>query len=325
MFKIKNLIVLPVTALILTSGCNIFNSSQKAEPPKDAKTAVIKKDAKAKKDVKTADVKTKAEKDTKTAAVKKDAKAKKDVKAKKDIKTPVAKKDVKAKKTEKVEKVSKPELAPAKNQATNYARKDSKYTKKDMIGLGFITPMQFPSEATEVSGFRFSAIYTYNEAANGLDCGFICASGTGGTRGLQAGVIMNKTAGSVNGLSISLINIAETEMNGIQLGGYNEAGSVSQNNGAANYETSCGIQMGAANVTNSIFKGLQLGLFNISNSVFKGWQVGALNLYEPPSDVFDDFQTKEFNEEKKKRSCVQVGVLNFNPNGIFPITLLVNW
>ena len=67
------------------------------------------------------------------------------------------------------------------------------------------------------------------------------------------------------------------------------------------------------------------GLFNISNSIFKGWQVGALNLYEPPSDVFDDFQTKEFNKEKKERSCIQVGILNFNPNGIFPITLLVNW
>ena len=120
------------------------------------------------------------------------------------------------------------------------------------------------------------------------------------------------------GLSISLINIAETEMTGIQLGGYNEAGSNSLNNGTLVYETSRGLQMGAANIANTIFEGLQLGLFNISNSVFKGFQIGALYLYEPPSDVFDDFQTKEFNEEKKKRSCIQFGILNFNPDGIFP-------
>ena len=130
----------------------------------------------------------------------------------------------------------------------------------------------------------------------------------------------------MTGLSLSLINLAATEMNGIQIGGlYNEAGSDAQDNAGANYETSCGVQIGTANVANSIFKGLQLGAFNISNSVFKGVQFGVLNLYEPPSDVFDDFQNPEFNKEKKKRSCLQFGVLNFNPNGVFPVSILVNW
>lgn len=310
MFKIKNLIVLSI-ALMLTAGCQIFDSKKAAEPKKAAKAATVKTDAKAKKNVK-------------KTAVKKDAKAKA-AEAKKDVKTDAkTKKAVKAKTDVKAEEV-KPELAPARNQPTNNPENDSKHTKSSLIGLGFITPMQFPSEVTEVNGFRFSAVYSYNQAANGLDCGFICDSGTGGTKGIQAGVIMNKTAGPMRGLSVSLINIAATEIYGLQMGGYNEAGSASQNSGAANYEVSRGIQMGAANVAYSIFKGLQLGLFNISNSVFKGWQVGALNLYEPPSDVFDDFQTKEFNEEKKKRSCIQFGLLNFNPNGIFPITVLVNF
>ena len=308
MFKTNNLIVFFVAALMLTAGCQIFDSKKAVEPKKDAKAATAKKDAEAKKDVK-------------KTAVKKDAEAKKDVKkaaAKKD-----AGKDVK--KTAKDEKASKPKLAPAKNQPTNYTRNDSKYPEKSMIGLAFCTPIQFPSEKVEVNGLRLSVICAYNEAANGLDCGFVCLSGTGGTEGLQAGVFLNKTAGPMCGLSISLINIAETEITGMQIGGYNEAGSNSQNNGAANYETSRGIQMGAANVANSIFKGMQLGLFNISNSIFKGCQIGALNLYEPPSDVFDDFQTKEFNEEKKKRSCIQFGILNFNPKGLFPVTILVNF
>ena len=308
MFKTKNLIAFFVAALMLTTGCQIFDSKKSAEPKKDAKAATSKKDAEAKKDVK-------------KTAVKKDAETKKDVKkaaAKKD-----AGKDVK--KTAKDKKASKPKLAPAKNQPTNYTRNDSKYPEKSMIGLALCTPIQFPSEEVEVNGLRLSVICAYNEAANGLDCGFVCLSGTGGTEGLQAGVFLNKTAGPMCGLSISLINIAETEITGMQIGGYNEAGSNSQNNGAANYETSRGIQMGAANVANSIFKGLQLGLFNISNSIFKGCQIGALNLYEPPSDVFDDFQTKEFNEEKKKKSCLQFGILNFNPNGLFPVTILVNF
>lgn len=308
MFKTKNLIAFFVAALMLTAGCQIFDSKKPVEPKKDAKAATAKKDAEAKKDVK-------------KTAVKKDAETKKDVKkaaAKKD-----AGKDVK--KTAKDKKASKPKLAPAKNQPTNYTRNDSKYPEKSMIGLALCTPIQFPSEEVEVNGLRLSVICAYNEAANGLDCGFVCLSGTGGTEGLQAGVFLNKTAGPMWGLSISLINIAETEITGMQIGGYNEAGSNSQNNGTLTYETSRGIQMGAANVANSVFKGLQLGLFNISNSVFKGCQIGALNLYEPPSDVFDDFQTEEFNEEKKKRSCIQFGILNFNPNGLFPVTILVNF
>ena len=224
MFKIKSLIVLSIAALMLTAGCQIFNTSKTDEPPKTAK-----KDAKTKKDV-----------------LKKDAK--------------VVKEDVKVKQAE---VASKPQLAPAKNQPTNDNKdNDPQHGPKSMIGLGFCSPMQFPNEKTTVSGFRFSAFYTYNQAANGLDCGFVCDSGIGGTKGIQAGVIANRTAGPMTGLSLSLINIAETEINGIQIGGlYNEAGSNSQNNGAANYENSCGVQMGAANVANSIFRGLQLGAF----------------------------------------------------------------
>ena len=291
MFKTKKFIVFFATALMLTAGCQIFDTKMGTDPKKDAKTATVKK----------------------TAKVKKDVKAKKVVKAKK---TAVAK----------VKKKSKPSLAPAKNQPTNYNRNTDTDSKSSMVGFGFCAPLQFPSEECVVSGFRFSAFYTYNQAANGLDCGFICDSGSDGTAGMQAGIFMNRTAGPMTGLSLSLINLAETEMTGIQIGGiYNEAGSDSHDNAGANYETSYGVQVGAANVANSIFKGLQLGAFNISNAVFKGWQIGVLNLYEPPSDVFDDFQTPEFNKEKKKRSCIQVGVFNFNPNGMFPITILVNW
>lgn len=314
MLKTKNLIVFLAAALMLTAGCKSTDSQKAAEPKKDAKTAAVKTETKAGKDAK--DVK-----DAKKTEVKKDVKA--DAKAPKGAKADA--KTKKAAEPKKDAKAEKPEIGPDKNHATNYERNDAKYPKKSFIGLAFCTPIQFPSEDIEVSGFRFAVICARNEAANGIDCGFVCLSGTGGTTGLQAGVFLNKTSGPMCGLSLSLINIAETEMNGVQIGGYNEAGSNSLNNGTLNFETSRGFQMGAANIANSVFKGLQLGLFNISNSVFKGVQIGGLNLYEPPSDVFDDFQTKEFNEEKKKRSCLQFGILNFNPDGIFPVTILVNF
>ena len=243
-----------------------------------------------------------------------------------------SKKSVKTKKSAKpaeVKKVSKAKtitiITPEKNKPSN-AREDlSKYKKEARIALGLFSPIQFPCEDTMIKGFRFSALYTYNKGVNGLDCGFICDSGTGGTRGIQLAIV-NRTAGPMNGLSLSLINIAETEMKGLQIGGfYNQAGSDSQYNAGANYDKSSGCQIGFANLADSIFKGAQLGMVNISNSIFKGWQIGFVNLYEPPSDVFDDFQTKEYKAEKKKRSCVQIGLFNFNPNGVFPLTVMVNF
>jgi hypothetical protein len=229
----------------------------------------------------------------------------------------------------KAEKVSKSKVASKESVPSNYSENDDtcNCSKKSMAAVGLWSPLQFPCENTMVTGFRFSALYTYNKGVNGLDCGFICDSGSRGTIGIQAGIFANKTTGSVTGLSLSLINIAGTSLDGVQLGGlYNEVGSDSYDNAGSNYRTtSQGAQLGIGNVSNSVFEGLQMGLFNIANSVFKGCQIGFINLYDPPSDVFDDFESKEFKEMKKKRSCVQIGVLNFNPRGIFPITILVNF
>ncbi|MDD5698267.1 MAG: hypothetical protein PHH77_06580 [Victivallaceae bacterium] len=191
------------------------------------------------------------------------------------------------------------------------------------IELGFFPPVQFPCENTEINGFRFAAIYTYNKAINGLDIGLLCDSGN--ANGLQIAVA-NRTAGIMNGLSLGLINVAEEEMNGVQIGGFvNQAGSDSLDNAGARYTTSYGWQCGFINCADSIFRGFQLGMVNISNTIFKGLQLGFINLSSPPSDVFADFQSEKFKAEKKKRSCVQIGFLNFNPNGVFPVTLLINF
>ncbi|MCK4982555.1 MAG: hypothetical protein KAS17_06505 [Victivallaceae bacterium] len=236
-----------------------------------------------------------------------------------------SKKTSKPKKAVKTVKVSKPANSSMSSKPTNDPKdieSACKCSKKTMIELGFFSPIQYPCEDTIVTGFRFSSLYTYNKGMNGFDCGIICDSGLDGTTGMQM-ALSNRTAGVMKGISFGLVNMAETEMRGIQIAGlYNQAGSDSLDNA---YSTSSGVQCAFINAADSIFSGMQLGAINISNIVFKGLQIGLINYSEHPSDVFDDFQTKDFKEQKKKRSCVQIGVLNFNPKGIFPITFLINF
>jgi len=233
-----------------------------------------------------------------------------------------SKKPVKAKKAA---KISKPANSSMSSNPTNDPKdidSDCKCSKKTMIELGFFSPVQFPCEDNIVTGFRLSSLYTYNKGVKGFDCGIICASGLDGNTGFQM-ALSNQTSGIMTGVSLGLVNIAEIEMKGVQIAGfYSQAGSDSLDNV---YSTSSGVQFSYINVADSIFSGLQLGAINISNIVFKGVQIGLINYSDHPSDVFNDFQTKDFKEQKKKRSCIQIGAINFNPKGIFPITLLINF
>lgn len=197
--------------------------------------------------------------------------------------------------------------------------------KDSWFGFGFVSPVQFPDEKTRVTSFRLSAIYTYNEGVNGFDGGFLCDSGYGGVKGLQF-AFANRTAGTMDGLTVGFINIAEFEMHGMQLGGfYNQAGSDSLDNAGGNYTHSKGFQLGFVNAADSIFRGFQMGLINISNVLFNGLQIGFVNYSEQPSSILAEFQSKEFKEEQKKCSSVQIGFINFHSSGIFPITLLLNY
>ena len=210
----------------------------------------------------------------------------------------------------------------AKTSKVTNAPNDPDKNITRMIELGFFSPIQISGEDTVIHGLRFSTLYTYNKGMKGFDCGFFCDSGLEGNSGLQF-AFSNRTAGIMRGICLGLVNVAETEIHGMQLGAfYNQAGSDSLDN---EYSTSFGFQCAAINTSDSIFTGMQLGLINISNIIFNGVQMGFINLSEHPSDVFNDFQTKDFKEQKKKRSCVQIGFINFNPKGLFPITLLLNF
>jgi hypothetical protein len=202
---------------------------------------------------------------------------------------------------------------------------ESSSAKTSWLGFGLFSPCQYPDEDTEIKVFRFSTIYTWNKAVSGFDCGLLCDAGSGGVDGAQI-AISNRTSGTMNGFSLGFLNIAEESMNGFQWGAfYNQAGSDSLDNAGANYTKSSGFQLAFINTADSIFSGCQMGIINLSNTIFKGLQIGLFNMAEQPSDIFADFQSEEFKEEKKKRSCVQIGVLNFNSNGVLPITMLINF
>ena len=199
---------------------------------------------------------------------------------------------------------------------------DHDVLKSSWFGLGFYTPLQLADQDTVIRVSRLSLIYTYNKAVNGFDFGLICYSGN--SNGLQT-AWSNHTDGIMNGLTMGLFNIAEVEMNGMQLGLYNRAGSDSEDNIASKKAHSVGTQWGWANCADAIFAGFQFGITNVSTTLFKGLQIGAVNIAQKPDKSFDEFQSKKFKENKGKNACLQIGLINFNPNGFLPVCLFVNF
>ena len=194
--------------------------------------------------------------------------------------------------------------------------------KTSWFGLGFVSPIQLADEETEIKVARLSIIYTYNKAVNGYDFGVVCYSGN--VNGLQT-AWSNHTDGIMNGLTVGLFNIAEVEMNGMQLGLYNRAGSDSEDNVASKKACSAGLQWGWANCADALFAGFQFGITNVSTTLFQGLQLGAVNIAQKPDKAFNAFQSKKFKKNDGKNSCLQIGLINFNPNGFLPVCLFVNF
>jgi len=200
---------------------------------------------------------------------------------------------------------------------------DDEAPKSSWIELGFYNPIQIFDEHTDITCFRLSVIYTCNKSVNGLDTGLVCKSVD--ANGLQF-AWSNTATGIVNGLTIGLFNEAGVEMNGMQIGIYNHAGSDSEENEVKTKTAeSVGMQWGWANCADAVFSGFQLGITNVSTTLFDGLQIGIVNISERPDKMFDQFQTEKFQEAQGKSSCFQIGVINYNPEGFLPITLLINF
>lgn len=194
--------------------------------------------------------------------------------------------------------------------------------KTAWIELGFYSPLQVCGEDYDISAFRCALIYTNNKSVSGLDCGLVCHSGR--ADGLQF-AWTNTCTGIVNGLTVGIFNTAGVEMNGMQVAIYNHAGSDSMDDIATKSASSSGFQWGWTNCADAVFTGLQVGIINVSTTLFKGFQIGFVNISEQPNKEFEEFQSKKFKAGENKRSCIQLGLVNYNPKGMLPITILINF
>ncbi|MDD5727204.1 MAG: hypothetical protein PHV59_01450 [Victivallales bacterium] len=200
---------------------------------------------------------------------------------------------------------------------------DDEKSKTSWFELGFYSPLQFCGEKTTVNGMRVSCVYTYNKAVNGLDVGAICQAGE--VCGLQfAG--FNKTFGDVDGFSMALGNVAWGDINGAQLSIVcNLAGSDSDDPVAAKKGNSAGFQLAWVNSVDTVFSGLQIGMLNVSSVLLKGFQIGLINVARQPEKNYERFQTPEFKENRDRRNCIQLGLVNFNSKGFLPVSLIINF
>ncbi|QSH41489.1 hypothetical protein P0136_07775 [Lentisphaerota bacterium ZTH] len=188
--------------------------------------------------------------------------------------------------------------------------------------FGILSPFQLFSGETKVYGIRMSALYTFNKAVYGLDAGVIGDSDD--SYGIQVNLcnLMNDTQG---GIGISMANISQRNMYGVQFGAYNQAGIQDIAKIFSGVGDARGCQFGVVNLTNCNFKGGQLGLVNISNTVYNGIQIGFVNGCWGPDEILNDFFSQATRDAADNMQCIQIGFLNFNPNGYLPLTLVFNF
>ena len=201
---------------------------------------------------------------------------------------------------------------------------DEKPDGSSWVELGFYSPIQLFTEETTVEVFRLSIVYTYNKKVNGYDVGILCDSAD--SNGVQfAG--LNRTTGTMNGLSIGVANVAHKEMNGVQIALlFNQAGTDTEQEGTVRKEcSSSGFQFSWTNCADGVFTGFQLGGFNISTTMLKGFQLGLLNIAERPLKEYEQFQTKEYKESKDNKTCLQIGIVNINSKGFLPFSFFINF
>ena len=134
------------------------------------------------------------------------------------------------------------------------------------VMVSLVTPAQFPSPETDVSGLRFDLIYGVGHNFSGIDLG-----------------VANHTRGDFVGAGLGFVNIVEGRISGGHLGFVNwnandaASGSVGFQSAFVNRAGSlCGWQNGFVNLTVDDFSGLQSG-FVCATERLRGVQLGFLN------------------------------------------------
>lgn len=111
--------------------------------------------------------------------------------------------------------------------------------------------------------------------------------------GVRFGLPISSSLGAVSGLELALLMADTAEVNGMQF-------TILGANSARFFD---GFQLAALNIVRRDLCGLQLGLFN--QCVSGGCQIGLVNMAD------------------ENVPC-QIGLINYNPRGWLPVTILFN-
>jgi hypothetical protein len=125
------------------------------------------------------------------------------------------------------------------------------------IEVALFPPLQLPSSEFSVKGLRLSVVGV-NREMTGIDLALLGNVTNVGFAGLAISGLFNYNNGgsTVVGLQLALganINSGHNEVYGLQVAGYNRAGSV------------YGFQIGLINVADDLH-GIQIGLFNMNKN-----------------------------------------------------------
>lgn len=189
------------------------------------------------------------------------------------------------------------------------------------VMFSLFTPVQVPSRAYDVTGFRLSLLYGDCKNFAGLDIGVVDHTG-GDFTGIQIGGV-NVIDDRLLGGQVGLVNWNSSEVRewdkistGAQIGLLNYAGSF------------CGLQGGVVNFTGDSFTGLQSGFFNLTRDM-KGLQCGGacfgLIGVNVVSGTMRGCQVGLVNYAEEMGCGLQIGIVNIIArNGWLPVLPIVN-
>ena len=189
------------------------------------------------------------------------------------------------------------------------------------VMFSLFTPVQVPSRAYDVTGFRLSLLYGDCKNFKGLDIG-----------------VVDHTGGDFTGIQIGGVNVVDDRFLGGQVGFVNwnsndvrewDKQSIGAQIGLFNYDgTFCGYQWGVVNVSRSMFTGLQSGFVNMAGD-FHGLQCGAawFGLFgvNVASGKVRGCQIGLVNYAGEMECGLQIGFVNvIARNGWLPVLPIVN-
>ena len=188
------------------------------------------------------------------------------------------------------------------------------------VMFSLFTPVQVPSRAYDVTGFRLSLLYGDCKNFKGLDIGVVDHTG-GNFTGIQIGGV-NVVDDRFLGGQVGLVNWNSSDVRewdrqsiGAQFGGINYAG------------TFCGYQGGLVNICGDKFTGLQGGFVNCTRDL-DGLQCGASWLIigvNFASGKVRGCQIGLFNYAEEMESGLQIGFVNvISRGGWLPVLPIVN-